>query len=44
MEMGREARRYAEEHLGRDQVLRRFEAAMEGLLASRQALAVSEQR
>jgi colanic acid biosynthesis glycosyl transferase WcaI len=42
--MGREARRYAEEHLGRDQVLRRFEAAMEGLLASRQALAVSEQR
>jgi colanic acid biosynthesis glycosyl transferase WcaI len=42
--MGCEARRYAEEHLGRDQVLRRFEAAMEGLLASRQALAVSEQQ
>lgn len=44
MELGSQARRYAEEHLGRDQVLRRFEAAMEGLLASRQALAVSEQR
>jgi colanic acid biosynthesis glycosyl transferase WcaI len=44
VEMGREARRYAEEHLGRDQVLRKFEAAMEGLLASRQELAVSEQR
>jgi len=32
-EMGRAARRYAEEHLGREQVLLRFEFEMEGLLA-----------
>jgi colanic acid biosynthesis glycosyl transferase WcaI len=44
LEMGQEARRYAVEHLGRDQVLRRFEAEMQGLLASRRQLAVSEQR
>jgi colanic acid biosynthesis glycosyl transferase WcaI len=44
LEMGHQARRYAEENLGRDQVLHRFEAAMAGLLASRQELAVSEQR
>src|SRR5208337_921189 len=34
-EMGRAARLFAEENLGREQVLRRFEAAMQVLLTSR---------
>ena len=44
LEMGREARLYAEEYLGRDQVLRRFEAAMQGLLAAHRPLVVPEPR
>jgi colanic acid biosynthesis glycosyl transferase WcaI len=43
-ELGREARRYAVEYLGREEVLRRFEAGMLNLLETHQALAVSEQR
>jgi colanic acid biosynthesis glycosyl transferase WcaI len=39
-EMGRAARIFAEEHLGRDQVLRRFEIAMEGLFRDEASLAV----
>jgi colanic acid biosynthesis glycosyl transferase WcaI len=39
-EMGRAARLFAEETLGREQVLRRFEAAMQGLLSSKKAIAV----
>jgi colanic acid biosynthesis glycosyl transferase WcaI len=39
-EMGRAARLFAEEHLGREQVLRRFEAEMERLFADEAALAV----
>ncbi len=39
-EMGRAARLYAQENLGREQVLRRFEAAMQGLLRSKKAIAV----
>jgi colanic acid biosynthesis glycosyl transferase WcaI len=41
-EMGQSAREYAEDHLGREQVLRRFETKMQGLLASRATLAVSK--
>lgn len=39
-EMGRAARLFALENLGREQVLRRFEAAMQVLLTSRNAIAV----
>lgn len=41
-EMGAAARDYAEEHLGREQVLRRFEANMKGLVSKHSAVAVSK--
>ncbi|GGH16211.1 glycosyltransferase WbuB [Silvibacterium dinghuense] len=44
LEMGRTARCYAEEHMGRDYVLRRLEKEMRVLLASGPALEVSEQQ
>lgn len=44
LELGRAARRYAEEHMGREHVLRRFENEMLSLLAAEGALAVSEQQ
>ncbi|MFT4113588.1 MAG: glycosyltransferase WbuB [Silvibacterium sp.] len=42
LELGLAARRYAEEHMGRDYVLRRFEKEMLSLLASEPALKVFE--
>jgi colanic acid biosynthesis glycosyl transferase WcaI len=40
-EMGRAARVFAEENLGREKVLRRFEVAMQGLLRDKKPIAVA---
>jgi colanic acid biosynthesis glycosyl transferase WcaI len=41
-EMGAAARSYAEEHLGREQVLRRFEANMKRLVSKQSTVSVSK--